>query len=333
MAKLVADAATTYATDALGWVGVNPNDPKIAELREELLAHNGLDGLEVLAPDEVERAAQNFYRDGYVVVKNVLDDDQVARLKAACDREMANIAALDLERIGNRGSHRYSFGSASLTGSLTHLPEWRMLIDIPTLTPILTEIFQSDRYIARGAAGDFCLPGAFRYQPLHTDTNGGDFTDPVGKLSYRDLPAFRVCCNFAPVPFTAINGATRQIAGTQYSRLAIPTLDEEPAWMKRSTISPAPAGSVLIRDIRAWHGGTPNVSNHARAIPNVEYCAPWWRDGMRKHLRPEHVEDLSDFGRKVVREIMLPANERVEYGYREDFGNPHHKPKRRLRRR
>jgi hypothetical protein len=41
--------------------------------------------------------------------------------------------------------------------------------------------------------------------------------------------------------------------------------------MKLSTVCPAPAGSVLIRDVRAWHGGTPNLSDEVRCIPNVEY--------------------------------------------------------------
>ncbi len=320
MAKHVNDSGGSTAASPLGWVGVAPDDPHVVELREQLLLHNGLDGLEILEPHEVERAAQNFYRDGFVVVQNVLDADQTERLRVAAEREMANIVALDPKRLGNRGSHRYSFGSASLTGSLTHLPEWRMLIDLPTVTPIITEIFQSELFSVRGAGGDFCLPGAVRYQPLHTDTGGGRFTDPVGKISYRDLPAFQVCCNFAPVPFTPLNGATRQIPGTQYSRLVMPTLDEEPLWMKRSVVCPAPAGSVLIRDVRAWHGGTPNVSDHARAIPNVEYLAPWFREPRRRHLDPADLEDMSDFGRELVKDITLINGETREYGYRANVG-------------
>jgi hypothetical protein len=28
---------------------------------------------------------------------------------------------------------------------------------------------------------------------------------------------------------------------------------------------------------RCWHGGTPNLSREVRAMPNVEYMAPWFR--------------------------------------------------------
>jgi hypothetical protein len=45
--------------------------------------------------------------------------------------------------------------------------------------------------------------------------------------------------------------------------------------MRYSTLVGAPAGAGVIRDNRAWHGATPNLSREVRAMPNVEYGAPW----------------------------------------------------------
>jgi hypothetical protein len=42
-----------------------------------------------------------------------------------------------------------------------------MLIDLPTTTPILKAIFQSDDYYCGGGGGDVCLPGAIECQRLH----------------------------------------------------------------------------------------------------------------------------------------------------------------------
>ena len=75
-----------------------------------------------------------------------------------------DILGKDKNRRGNRGS-RYSFGSASVTGQLLHEAAWAMLVDLPTLTPIISALFGSRDYILRGAGGDFCLPGASTYQP------------------------------------------------------------------------------------------------------------------------------------------------------------------------
>ena len=87
----------------------------------------------------------------------------------------------------------------------------------------------------------------------------GSFHDPRGIMNYRDLPCPYICCNFLTVDFNAINGPTRQIPGTQHSREPIPTLKEEPDWMKLSTVCPAPAGSVLIRDIRLTRRDTQSL--------------------------------------------------------------------------
>ena len=45
--------------------------------------------------------------------------------------------------------------------------------------------------------------------------------------------------------------------------------------MRLSTLVGAPAGSGVFRDNRAWHGATPNLGDAVRALPNVEYGAPW----------------------------------------------------------
>jgi ectoine hydroxylase-related dioxygenase (phytanoyl-CoA dioxygenase family) len=313
----------------LGWVGVDPDSEDLNKLRAYLLENNGIKGIEVVLPNEVERAAQLFHRDGFVVVRDVLDIAQLEFLRSGCDRVIHDIMRLDKNRQGNRGSHRYSFGSASLTGQLLHYPEWAMLVDLPTVTPIVTAIFGAPTYLCRGGAGDFCLPGAVAYQRLHSDIGdrrshgdkiAGSFLDHRGILTYRDLPVPSVACNFLTIDFTQLNGPTRQIPGTQHARDPLPRLADEPEWMKLSTVCPAPAGSVLIRDIRAWHGGTPNLSNEVRSIPNVEYWAPWYREPLRTCM-PRHVfEGLSDHGKNLCQYIVADTAEELHTGYRDDLG-------------
>lgn len=323
------DSVMQLALDELGWVGHNPDDPDVVALREHLAANNGIKGLEMLTSDEVERAARIFYRDGFVVIKDALSPEQLEHLRGGCDRVTHEMMTNDRNRQGNRGSHRYSFGSASRTGQLLHYPEWAMLVDLPKLTPILTEIFGAPTYTCRGGAGDMCLPGAVEYQRLHSDM--GDriehegnyiwsFKDHRGQLTYRDLPVPSITCNFLTVDFTSTNGPTRQIPGTQHSRLQIPTLSEEPEWMKLSTLCPAPAGSVVIRDIRAWHGGTPNVSDHVRSIPNIEFWAPWYREQTRKCMPREIYDTLSDHGRHLCQYIVADPGEQLDTGYLSDLG-------------
>ena len=110
-------------------------------------------------------------------------------------------------------------------------------------------------------------PGAIEYQGLHSDNVWVEPFDPVGGLTSREMPVPVVTINFAMVDLTWENGPIRQIPGTQRSTDPIPTLADEPDWMKWSTLCPVPAGSAVFRDNRTWHGGTPNLSDHVRALP------------------------------------------------------------------
>ena len=91
--------------------------------------------------------------------------------------------------------------------------------------------------------------------------------------------------------------------------------------MKLSTMCPAPAGSVLIRDIRAWHGGTPNVSDEVRAIPNAEFYAPWFHEPMPKSMPRSIYETLSEHGKHLCRFIVADTVDEVKVGVRDDIGS------------
>ena len=319
----------------LGWREASPDAPEIVERRELLAARNGIEGLEVVDPDEVERAVRIFHRDGFVVVRDALDPASLESMQVACVREVERILAIDTARGGNRGSHRYSFGSSSLTGHMSHVSEWAMLIDNPVAARIITGIFDSPDYFCRGGGGDFCLPGTLRYQPLHSDVgdrrrtrnpNGpgevtlGSFHDPSGRLTLRDLPCMYVAANFLMNDFTAVNGPIRHVPGTQNSRQPIPSLGEEPSWMRHSTVSPAAAGSVLLRDPRSWHGGTPNLSNELRCIPNAEFYAPWFYEPTPVSMPLSVYETLSDHGKHMCRYLVPRSGETPEFGYRPNLG-------------
>ncbi len=47
--------------------------PDVQNLRDHLRSHNGMPGLEIVEPHEVERATRIFFRDGFVVVRDLLE--------------------------------------------------------------------------------------------------------------------------------------------------------------------------------------------------------------------------------------------------------------------
>ena len=92
---------------------------------------------------------------------------RLATIRAGLERVIRAMCALDPQRIGNRGSHRYSFGGA--VGALGEEPAWSVLVDPPALMPVMAAIFGTEDFTCDGVGGgDFVLPGATDFQHLHS---------------------------------------------------------------------------------------------------------------------------------------------------------------------
>ena len=116
------------------------DDPEVEALREKLREHNGIRGLEICDPHEVERAARIFHRDGFVVVRDLLTSEQLACWRDGCAEALRDI--LSIPAPGNRKyvtetgrlPHRYSYGTSSASRQMLHHPAWASMIDLPTTT-------------------------------------------------------------------------------------------------------------------------------------------------------------------------------------------------------
>src|SRR5215831_17913359 len=87
---------------------------------------------------EAEEAATTFHRDGFVCIRKALTPEQLAFAQQGAQRVIAEqLAAVGRENM-NRGYARHSFGDQ------IHHPEWVMLVDLPTILPVLEAIWQSE---------------------------------------------------------------------------------------------------------------------------------------------------------------------------------------------
>lgn len=306
-----------------GWIRSH-SDPNVVSLRDQLSIANCMPGLEIVSSHEVDfstRAAELFERDGFVVIGDALTQEQWLSLRDASDQILLRI--FEEDPAGGAGGafgrlpYRYSLGDCSATRQNLHLKEYLDLVDLPTTTPLLRAIFGSDDYALGGCGGDVALAGAIEYQHLHMDTIWGAFPGSI-----QSMPVPVVTVNFVVQNLTAINGPTRQVAGSHRFYEQPPLLADEPDWMKLSTLCPIPAGSAIFRDNRAWHAGTPNLSEHRRTLPNLEFFAPWIKDAVNfpgyfnrtppaSGLAHKLWRHLSAHAQHVTRDIVWPSGTRI----------------------
>ena len=311
------------------------DDPEVVALREKLRQNNGICGLDICEPHDLERITRIFRRDGFVVVRDLLDEDQLTRFREGSARILNDI--LSIPGIGKRKyltetgrlPHRYSYGTSSSSRQLMHDPVWASMIDLPTTTPVLMALMGTDDYFVWGGGGDLCLPGAIEYQQLHSDGNDMqdqgdvrlayarecglikvDLDKSFDELNFRtkrlvfDRTPPMITINFLMSDLTWENGPIRQIPGTHTAMQNPPSPGEEPDWMRWSTLVGAQAGAGVFRDNRTWHGATPNVSREIRSLPNIEF-APEWSDKehFSKSMPHEIWETLTPHGKKICRRI------------------------------
>ncbi|CAE7200371.1 unnamed protein product [Symbiodinium sp. CCMP2592] len=301
-----------------GWLR-SPADPRVRALRQHLESENCMSGLPEFSPSSAEfnvsRALESFQTNGFVVLDHALSKLQLEDLRKACSNIMDQIFASDPEGSFGGGAgklpHRYSLGDSSRTKSNFHLQAYASLVDLETTTPLLMAIFGSHEYLAAGCGGDVVLAGAIEYQALHPDAIWGMLEKHVADY---DIPP-AVTVNFVLEDLTAINGPMRVVPGSHRWRHRPPTLREEPDWMMLNTLCPIKAGAAIFRDNRLWHGGTPNLSDRMRALPNMEYFPPGalpslgWLD---RHTMPWQIwRDLSPLAQYISRYVVAPPEESI----------------------
>ena len=110
------------------------------------------------------------------------------------------------------------------------------------------------------------------------------------------------------------------------ARRKAPTLEEEyrlfPSLLA-SKIFPLRAEDCLVRDIRVWHGGCPNLSGEARFLPSIEVSSAAWAEWRRTCMASSIYIDrfprsitLGGSSTRTIRSILTPTAARVAFGAR-----------------
>lgn len=142
-------------------------------------------------------------------------------------------------------------------------------------------------------SGNTCLPNTTQ-QPLHVDA--GQLW-PNLKVA---TPAYGLVVNVPVVDATSANGSTELWPGTHLDTtralndgdIKLPPTIEERLRAECKPLQPnVPAGSVLIRDMRLWHRGMPNLTDQPRPMIAMIHWTHWWHT-KKPLLFPKGTEEL-----------------------------------------
>ncbi len=233
---------------------------------------------------------------GYVVLQNFLDPPTLKRVR---DR-VEELYELEGENAGSE--FRKEPGSRRLANLVDKGEIFQELAAQPRILDlvghVLGEHFKLSSFNARSAN-----PYSNEAQPLHCDSG-----------ALPDAKGYSVCNTIWLLDdFTPENGATRVIPGSQnWGKFPQDMMTDPAQGHPDEVILLAPAGSVVVMNTHAWHGGTANRSaDHRRAL-HAFYCRfdKPQQQYQKKLLRPETQAALSPELRRILA-LDDPLNDEI----------------------
>lgn len=221
---------------------------------------------ERLSAGHLADAIAAIYKDGYVILANVIDDAHldIVRDRMALDSQQL----IEAEKWG---------GAGRIVGHLQQGPPpfapyiFRDIVANPFAIQVTTAILGAGAY-NRFYNGNANCPGSGT-QPLHADT-----PHLWPKLA-TPHPPHALVVNITLVDATEENGATEIWPGTHLLPFDGQHIAAEMAEKRRRVMPPMRAltskGSILIRDMRMWHRGVPNYTNDVRHMIAMVHQIKW----------------------------------------------------------
>ncbi len=243
-------------------------------------------------------AVQQVRNNGYVLLEQKLPADFLADLRAA-------FAPLFEAHLAKTGPN-FQGGLGAVNHYNMYLPfvapfSDERLVANPLVLPILDALLGPE-CVCHYFASNVAMPNS-TYQQVHADII------PLFPEIPSVLPPYSIVLNVPLVDFHQGNGPLEVWPGGTHHHVArgadIPVLA---ARMHFERIL-MPAGSILIRDSRMWHRGTPNLSNDPRPNLALVYSREWLKlKRPQIEISASAYQRLSERGRKLFRLEKIEEN-------------------------
>jgi len=248
--------------------------------------------------DQHDVFAQDFNRDGLVLLPRHFDADVLRRWYREFQPLLAAHIANEADS-PNRGSQRF-YVTLPFTGCFAD----PAIYEDDDVLAIVERVAGPDPVMCQ-LATDTPLKGS-DYQAWHADT-------PLlfPETHDNDTPSFQIAVNFPLVDVTDADGPLETTLGTHRMRkdLAMARLEAGELEPRRITMV---LGDVMIRDVRAIHRGTPNVTDRPRPMVVIGYSRRWLhRPEVNIRVPRSTFDAMSERGRRLVRFNPVVADDEI----------------------
>lgn len=245
-------------------------------------------------PEFIEQLARAIRVEGFFILEDMIRPPLLDDLRAAFSKRIEG----EVDSQKHTGDRRFNvhFTADSVIGREEYIAN-------PVILPLLHRVLGVDA-TCTWVAADVSLPGS-RYQPPHADGR------PLFRESDLALPVYALAVNVPLIDFTPDVGPTDiwPNGSHLFSDVAAHIGGED----RPAESAIMSAGSMMVRDIRMWHRGTPNNSDLVRPMLSLVYARNWFRfEGAAGETPPTVDEDTyrgwSEDTKRLFRFASVDAN-------------------------
>lgn len=197
---------------------------------------------------------EDYQRDGYAIVRDVLSPDVVRRLRADLE------TAIEREKAFHGGKDYVDYGMV-----LVCCMYGRSFVDVLGDPAVMD--------VSEHVLGEGCI--VYAYTSSSMPPRGTNYSHRIHVDCPRRIPGYETNAGVMMLldDFTEQNGATWILPGSQ-TRAAAPAEEEFFANAKRVV---APAGSLVYLHPLVWHSGGKNETDQWRHSATLNMCRPYMK--------------------------------------------------------
>ena len=221
---------------------------------------------------DMSQAKRELDERGFVVLEGFIDADWMDELRTATGRQF------EIEGDAAGSEFKTESGSRRLANLVDKGETFQRVVAEPRLLKFIELVLGSEFKLSSLNARS-ANPQNGIAQPLHAD---------MGAIA--DGRGYWVCNSVWMLDdFTTQNGAIRVVPGShRWNQLPQDVVDDPSAPHPEEEILTGPAGTVVVMNAHAWHGGTANCTDRSRTALHAFYAR---RDKPQQQYQRELLSD------------------------------------------
>lgn len=213
------------------------------------------------SPEQIQAWVEQFHRDGYLFLQNVLPADWCAELRADLDR---------LLRDNPEGLNSTGPTIELVHRAFVNSPANLRLFDVEPIVSFAEALVAPNCHVIHN--NSFRTPPGGGLSTWHQDDAPHYLVTHGEAPTNVRLPVLFFTCNYYLTDVEEVaHGGTETLPASHLYGAACPRTLEGTAWEQQVQHNLGKAGSVVMFNNQVWHRGGPNTSQRVRYITQITY--------------------------------------------------------------